>query len=156
AAVRLKGSLSADTLERTLNEIIKRHEALRTTFDYVEGRPVQVVKPTLTVSLPLIDLSCVDSSIREAKALSVAARHCEHAFDLKSGPLLRAVLIRLDEQDHLLLLIRHHIISDGWSSVLLTKEIVTIYEAFLQHQPSPLAELSIQYPDYANWQRQWM
>lgn len=156
AAVRLKGSLSADTLERTLKEIIRRHEALRTTFDYVEGRPVQVVKPTMALSLPLIDLSDTDSRLREAKALSVAAQHSERAFDLKSGPLLRAELIRLDEQDHLLLLARHHIISDGWSSGVLIEEIVKIYEAFLQHKPSPLTELSIQYPDYANWQRQWM
>lgn len=156
AAVRLKGRLGVGALEKALNEIITRHEALRTTFDYLEGRPVQVIKPADEGSLPVIDLRTTEESVREAKALRLAARLAGAPFDLKSGPLLRTALIKLDEHDHLLLLTMHHIISDGWSSYVLIREIATLYDAFLNSRQSPLPKLRVQYPDFADWQRQWL
>jgi amino acid adenylation domain-containing protein/non-ribosomal peptide synthase protein (TIGR01720 family) len=156
APVRLKGQLNGRALERTLSEIVRRHEILRTTFSAVEGRPIQVIAPAGSISLPMIDLSELPPPLREAEAQRVAAAEARRPFDLAKGPLLRSLLLRLDEDEQVALLTMHHIVSDGWSAGILIREVAALYAAFLQGQPSPLAELSVQYADFAEWQRKWL
>jgi amino acid adenylation domain-containing protein len=155
-AVRLNGELKVAALERTLGEIIKRHEVLRTTFTVKDGQPVQVIHPATTFRLPLIDLSALPEAEREREASALAAREAGRSFDLAQGPLLRATLLKLGEQEHVALFTMHHIISDGWAMNVLIKEVMTLYEAFSLNQPSPLADLAIQYADYAAWQHDYL
>ncbi len=154
AAVRLLGPLDADALRRTLDAVVARHEVLRTTFHTVEGAPVQVIAPQLVLELPLADLSDLPASEREAKAQWLAQDEAQTPFDLATGPLIRAHLLRLQPAEHIALLTVHHIVSDGWSTGLLVREIAALYAAFVKDQPSPLPELAIQYADFAHWQRQ--
>ncbi|MBO0799985.1 MAG: AMP-binding protein, partial [Blastocatellia bacterium] len=156
ASVRLKGRLDLHALGRTLTEITQRHEALRTTFPTMEGRPVQVITEARPFSLQVTDLSHLPSERREAEARLMAEAESQQPFDLARGPLLRARVLRLDEDEHLVLLALHHIISDGWSTGILIREIAALYEAFAAGRPSPLADLPIQYADFAAWQRQWL
>ena len=156
AAVRLSGSLDVAALERTFNEIIHRHEALRTTFTTQEGEPMQVIWPRLVLSLPVTDLSGLPAAEREAEALRLATEEARQSFNLSKGPLLRVRLLRLAETEHIVLLTMHHIISDGWSIGVFMSEIASIYSAFAAGKPSPLPELTIQYADYAEWQRTWL
>jgi amino acid adenylation domain-containing protein len=151
AALRLKGMLDLAALEQSLNEIIRRHESLRTVFAVSESKPVQLIAPALTITLPLIDVTANFDSEREA--LQLAAEEGQRPFDLSSGPLLRVLAIRIDAEDHLVVLTMHHAISDGWSMGILLREVRALYTAFCEHKPSPLAELPIQYADYASWQR---
>ncbi|HET6977262.1 MAG TPA: amino acid adenylation domain-containing protein [Pyrinomonadaceae bacterium] len=154
AAIRLSGQLNLEALERTLAEIIRRHESLRTSFVAVDGEPVHVISPAGEVSLSFTDLSTESS--REARARELAATESQRPFDLSRGPLLRTQLLRLGESEHILLLTMHHIITDGWSTGVLVKEVVTLYSAYIQDLPSPLPELNIQYADFAHWQRNWL
>ena len=153
-AVRLTGRLDVDALKRTLSEIVRRHEALRTAFSVVDETPVQIISPAADVPLPLIDLSILGEDEREAEARVLANREFRGPFDLSSGPLLRAVLLKLSEQQHIALLTMHHIISDGWSLGVLIREVVALYDAYARGEQSPLPELRIQYADYAVWQRE--
>jgi amino acid adenylation domain-containing protein len=152
AAVRLRGRLDLTALEQSFREVIRRHEALRTTFAVLAGVPVQRIDTAPEFSLAVLDLSRVD----EAEARRVAAEESQRPFDLSTGPLLRASVLRLSEQEHVLLCTMHHIISDGWSMGVLIKELTTLYEAYATGQQSPLPELEIQYADYAHWQREWL
>ncbi|MCG8351746.1 MAG: amino acid adenylation domain-containing protein [Chloroflexales bacterium] len=154
-AVRLTGQLDLPSFERSLNEIVRRHETLRTTFATMEGRPVQVIAPPYALDLPLVDLSVLPDDQREAQALRLATEEARRPFDLARGPLLRTQLLRLTEQEHIVLLTMHHIISDGWSMGVLIGEVAAIYAAFARGYPSPLPELPIQYADFADWQRGW-
>ncbi len=157
AAVRLPGPLSVSLLERCIEEMVRRHESLRTTFGSVEGRPVQIIAPELHIPVTLVDLEAFFSpSQREAEAQRLAAVESRRPFDLIRGPLLRVMLLRLAAADHVLLLTLHHIISDGWSMGVLLQELSVLYEAYSSGRPSPLAELAIQYADFAQWQRQWL
>ncbi|NLG50391.1 MAG: non-ribosomal peptide synthetase, partial [Chloroflexi bacterium] len=156
AAVRLSGRLDVAALERTFAEIVRRHETLRTTFDTVEGQPVQVIALEAPFSMPLTDLSHLPAEEREAEALRLAAEEARRPFDLTRGPLLRVQLLRLAEQEHIVLLTMHHIISDGWSIGVLVRELGAIYPMFAVGRPSPLPELPIQYADYAAWQQEWL
>ena len=156
AAMRLRGALNVAALEQGLNEVVQRHEVLRTTFSLVEGQPVQVIAPTLTLTLPVVDLRNLPGTQREAEALWLATEEARRPFDLARGPLLRATLLRLDEEDHVLLLTMHHIVSDGWSMGIVFRELSALYEAFSKGKPSPLPELPIQYADFAVWQQQWL
>jgi amino acid adenylation domain-containing protein/non-ribosomal peptide synthase protein (TIGR01720 family) len=156
AAVRLSGTLDLPALERAFAEIVRRHEVLRTTFADVEGTPVQTIATTLPVPLTTIDLSEMATDEREARALRLKSEEARRPFDLRSGPLLRVLLLRMSEHEHIALLTMHHIISDDWSMGVLIGEIGTLYEAFVKGEPSPLAELSVQYADYAHWQQQWL
>jgi amino acid adenylation domain-containing protein len=156
AAVRLKGPLDISTLEQSLNEIIRRHEALRTTFSMVDGQPVQVIAPAAPRRWPIVELTEIAESEREAAAARLAAEEARHPFDLVRGPLLRATWLRLGQLDHVALLIMHHIISDGWSIGVFIKEMAALYQAYSAGQPSPLPELPIQYADFAQWQRAWL
>ncbi|MFZ6030185.1 MAG: non-ribosomal peptide synthetase [Chloroflexota bacterium] len=153
SAVRLLGRLEIAVLEQSLNEIIRRHETLRTTFSTVEGLPVQVIAPAQSICVAMLDVQQYPEAQRESEAQRLAGAEAQRPFDLARGPLIRASLLRLDETHHILLLVMHHIISDGWSNGVLIREMAAIYPAFLNRQLSPLPELPVQYADYAIWQR---
>lgn len=156
AAVRLSGHLDVGALERTLTEIVRRHESLRTTFTTIAGEPMQVVNDPTPLALPIHDLQQLEPSAREAEAARLVAEDSQRPFDLSRGPLLRASLIRLREREHVVLLAMHHIISDGWSMGVLVREVATLYAVYVEGQSSPLPELQVQYADYATWQREWL
>ncbi|MDQ3942480.1 MAG: condensation domain-containing protein, partial [Actinomycetota bacterium] len=156
AAVRLTGPLDVRALERGLSEIVRRHEILRTTFPAEAGRPVQRIAPPRPLSLTVTDLGGLPESEREAQARRLAREETRRPFELARGPLLRASLLRLGDEEHVLLLTMHHIASDGWSDAVFFRELAALYEAFSTGEPSPLAELPIQYVDYTVWQRQWL
>jgi amino acid adenylation domain-containing protein len=155
-AVRVTGALNVAALKQSFNEIIKRHEILRTTFTTIAGQPVQVIAPNLHVSLLTEDLRALPEGARESQAQRLIRAQGLYPFDLENGPLLQARLLRFGEQEHILLLTMHHIISDGWSWGVLLHELAVLYDAFSQSHRSPLPDLPIQYADYAHWQRQWL
>jgi len=152
AAVRLKGTLDVAALGRAFNELVRRHEVLRTTFASEGGLPVQVIAPELDVELPVENLE----GVPEAEAMKRAAEESWRPFDLAAGPLFRARLFRLGEEDHLVTVVTHHTVSDGWSVGVLIVEAGRLYEAFADGKPSPLADLPVQYADYSVWQRGWL
>ncbi|HEX2568813.1 MAG TPA: non-ribosomal peptide synthase/polyketide synthase, partial [Polyangia bacterium] len=156
AAVRLTGALDVTVLERCLGEVVRRHEVLRTRFESREGEPVQIIAPHLHVELARVDLQDLPVESREARARALAREEALKPFDLARGPLVRATLLRLAEDEHVLLVTMHHIVSDGWSMTVLVRELGALYQAFSRGQPSPLGELGIQYAHYAAWQRQWL
>jgi len=155
-AVLLTGPLNVAALSQTFNEIVRRHEALRTTFRMLEGQPVQVIAVSLSVPLPVVDLQALPVVQREAEVQRLATEQFQHPFDLAQGPLLRVKLLHLGGSEHVLLLTMHHIVADGWSSGVLIRELGVLYAAFATRQPSPLLDLPIQYADFAHWQRQWL
>ena len=155
-AARLKGQLDVATLERSINEIIQRHESLRTSFPATGGQPVQLIAEEMRVDLSVEDLSHLPSGEAEAEAERCASEEAHQSFDLANGPLLRVRLLRLGAEDHVVLFTMHHIIADGWSIGVLMREVGALYEAFSRGNDSPLAELPIQYADYAVWQREWL
>ncbi len=156
AAFRLRGPLQVAALERSVNEIISRHEVLRTTFAEIDGQPVQIVAPRLTLSIPLEDLRRLPASERAERVKQVAARLREQPFDFARGPLVGAALVRLAEEEYHFWFLMHHIVSDGWSIGVLLKELSAAYEAFAAGRQPELPELSIQYADFAVWQRGWL
>ncbi len=156
AAVKLNGTLSIEAVERSLEEIIRRHESLRTTFSTVSFQPVQIIAADLSLPLRKMDLRTLPVEQRDAEARRLATAEIRAPFDLTRGPLLRVVLMTLDENEHLLVLTMHHIISDGWSMGVLIGEFVTLYQSFVSEASSPLPELPLQYADYAYWQREWL
>jgi amino acid adenylation domain-containing protein len=155
-AVRLRGALNREAAVWSLNEIVRRHEMLRTTFDEVDGELVQVIAGNHPMDLPVVDLSLESPAERETMAATKARAEAHRPFDLRVGPLMRVCLLKLGPQDHVLVLTLHHIVCDGWSSQILAREFVTLYEAFDAGLPSPLRPLPIQYADYAVWQRGWL
>jgi amino acid adenylation domain-containing protein len=155
-AVRLKGSLNLEALEQSLNEIVKRHEALRTTFPMVDGQPRQVIAQRLRVALPIVDLRAVAEVERENEVRRLVVQEACRSFDVAQGPLLRATLLQLGEEEQVGLLTMHHIVTDGWSAGILIREMVALYQAFSSGLRSPLADLPIQYVDFAHWQREWL
>jgi amino acid adenylation domain-containing protein len=155
-SLRLKGALQVASLERALNEIVRRHESQRTTFAVQDEHPVQVFAPTLIIPLAVQDLAGIPESGREEEARRLAVEESLRPFDLAIGPLLRASLLRLDSDDHVLLLTMHHIISDAWSAGIFVQEMAVLYEAYCAHNPSPLSELAVQYADYACQEREWL
>jgi amino acid adenylation domain-containing protein/FkbH-like protein len=153
--VRLSGDLQVEALEKSLNEIIRRHEALRTTFISIQGQPSQVIAAEMPLRLPIIDLQHTAGGEEvEIERLIIAEAH--RPFHLAQGALLRATLLQLDAQERLLLITMHHIISDGWSLGVFAQELASFYKSFLNNRPSPLDDLPIQYVDYARWQRDWL
>ena len=155
-ALHFVGSLNVAALEQALNEIVRRHEALRTTFGVVDGQAVQVIAPSLTMKLPVMNLEELSEVERSQHVQQFVTRWSQQPFDLTQGPLLRWMLLQLNQQEHLLVLNVHHIVTDGWSVGVFFRELTTLYHAYSQGQPSPLPELSIQYADFAVWQRQWL
>ena len=155
-AIRMKGALDAGALRKALGAIAARQEALRTTFAVFDGSPVQVIAPVFDVPLPVEDLSSLTGAEREEAVQRRAHEAARKPFDLERGPLFRAGLLRLGEEEHVLLSSIHHIVCDGWSMGVFQRELGALYEAFSGGEPSPLPELPIQYADYALWQRQWL
>jgi len=155
-AIRISGPLNCLALEQSFNELIARHESLRTTFQSRNGQPVQIIAAPEPFHLPLVDLGDLAEAEREAETQRRSASEAGRPFDLGQGPLLRIQLLRLAADSHVLLLVMHHIVSDGWSMDVLVQELTQLYDAFNQGQPSPLPELPIQYADFAVWQRQWL
>ncbi len=156
AAFRLRGPLDGEALGRAFEEMKRRHETLRTRFERAGGQPRQVIEPTAGWTLTAEDLSGLAEGEREQAAQRRATQTARQPFDLGRGPLLRAVLLRLADRDHVLVLAMHHIVSDAWSVERLVRELATLYEAFSRGRPSPLPELRVQYADFAVWQRRWL
>jgi amino acid adenylation domain-containing protein len=152
--MRLIGPLDVNALTQTLNEIVRRHEVLRTTFVMTDKEPLQVVASARTIQLPVLDLSPLERSAREAEVVELVTAGGRYSFDLSREFLFRASLLRLGEKEHVVSLVIHHIVSDGWSMSVLVRELEILYAAFSTGRLSPLPELPIQYADYALWQRQ--
>jgi amino acid adenylation domain-containing protein len=156
-ALRIRGKLDVEVLERALKEVVRRHETLRTRFATVHGEPQQVIEEQVKIQLPLLDLTSIPGEKeREAEAMRLAREEAKQPFDLQQAPLMRGKLLRLGPQEHVLLVTMHHIISDGWSAGVLIEEVTVLYGAFSSGQASPLPELPIQYADYTMWQREWL
>lgn len=156
AVIRLTGRLNIAALENSINEIVHRHETLRTTFTVVDGEPVQVISAADKLLLPIIDLQTIPEAERETEALHQAMQDAQTPFNLEQDALLRVSLLRLGETDHVILFTMHHIVSDGWSTGILIRELTTIYTAYDSGQPCNLPALPIQYADFAVWQREWL
>ena len=156
AAVRLRGALDVNALQRALDEVVRRHETLRVSFPTVNGEPVQFITPTLELPLDLIDLGGLEEREQEPLVASYAKEWMSFPFDLGRGPLARVRLLRLGEAEHVLLFCMHHIIGDVWSMSVLVSEWAKLYDAFSREQPSPLEPLPFQYADYTVWQREWL
>jgi amino acid adenylation domain-containing protein len=154
--VWLRAAVDPHALENTVNEIVRRHEVLRTRFEIRDGEPCQLIEPGVHMSLPVIDLGDLPPADQMRRAQSIAREEAHRPFDLSRSPLLRATLLRFAPEEHLFLLILHHIASDGWSLGVLFRELSELYRAFATGKPSPLPELPIQYADYALWQRNWV
>ncbi|MFV0278725.1 MAG: amino acid adenylation domain-containing protein, partial [Parahaliea sp.] len=153
---RFVGELQADVLDAALQALIERHETLRTTFPEVDGVPQQRVQATAGVALVRHDLSHLAAAGREPWLLALADREAHQPFDLVAGPLLRAHLVSFCEREHYLVLTLHHIVTEGWAMDIFARELATLYEAFVDGKPSPLAPLPVQYLDYSVWQRRWL
>ncbi|MGA2602460.1 MAG: condensation domain-containing protein, partial [Bryobacteraceae bacterium] len=153
-ALRLKGTLNINAVQMSLDEIVRRHEALRTCFPARQGIAIQKITPPYRVSLPLTDLSSLEEKARECEAASQMRREAEGSFDLAQGPLIRASLIRLSDDQHDLLITMHHIAADGWSIGVLVREFMSCYAAYSTGGQPELAELPVQYADFAVWQRE--
>jgi amino acid adenylation domain-containing protein len=155
--LRLSGALSLPALEYTLNEIVRRHEILRTKFVPAGDQVVQVICPPGPVPLPVIDLTAEEGrEAKEAAAREIVDAEIRRPFDLGDGALLRVRLLKLDEEEHIIIFATHHIVSDGWSLGVLIREVAALYRAHLAGESSPLPELEIQYADFAVWQRGWL
>jgi amino acid adenylation domain-containing protein len=155
-AFRIRGRLSEVALQQSINEMIRRHEPLRTTFSEVNGDPIQVIAKELQCKMTVIELDHIPFKQKEERAVELLLEDAKMPFDLTKGPLIRAKLIRLGQEDHFFMLNIHHIVSDGWSTGVLYRELETLYEAYLKGESSPLQELQIQYADYTLWQNEWL
>ena len=154
-ALRLRGALDHPALERTLKAIVERHEGLRTHFVEMDSEPAQVIVPELQIDVPLEDLSALDEGAAQAEIARAVRREWNEPFDLSRGPLLRMKLLRLGEEDHVLLRTCHHIVTDAWSRGVFNREFAELYTAFRAGRENPLAPLPVQYADFALWQRAW-
>ncbi len=154
--MRILGKLDIAAVEWSLNEIVRRHEALRTTFGAVAGQPIQLVASASHMPLEIVSLQTLPKPQREAEARRLATQETKRPFDLEKGPLLRTTLLRMDATENVLILTVHHIVFDGWSLEMFMRELKALYEACTAGKPSPLPELAIQYADFAIWQRQWL
>ena len=155
-AVRVRGSIDIRALRRSLAEVVRRHESLRTIFATENGRAVQRVISSLPVPLPVVDLTMMPRVEKRDLTHRMVAAEAQRPFDLAEGPLIRAYLLRLEDREHAAIFTMHHIISDGWSMGVLVREMATLYVAFSSGRPSPLPELPVQYADFAQWQREWL
>ncbi len=155
-AVRIEGPLNLLALRHSLNTLMRRHEALRTTFPVSEGEPRQRIAAATPIALPFIDLQALPDPERERQVLSLAQQEQLAPFDLDRGPLVRVWLVHLAPQQYALIVMMHHIVTDGWSIGLIQHEITELYQAFCNGQPAVLPSLSVQYADYTLWQRQWL
>lgn len=155
-ALAISGPLNIEAFKKSLTEILVRHEALRTSFPSVKERPRQVISPDLTLQLPVVNLSNIPVEERQSIIGKYSFDEASRPFDLEKDRLLRTTLLRMDDDEHVLLLTMHHIVSDGWSMDIFFKELGSLYEAYSNGRPSSLPELAIQYPDFSSWQRGWL
>jgi amino acid adenylation domain-containing protein len=155
-AFRITGPLNVDVLTRAFQTVIERHASLRTVFDSVEGEARQIVLADVPVEIPIIDLAGFPRGERESEALRLASEEGKKPFDLREGPLIRPILVRLDPETHFLVLVLHHIVTDGWSIALLFREVTKCYAAITKNEIPELPELTLQYTQYAQWQREYM
>jgi amino acid adenylation domain-containing protein len=153
SASRLRGPLDVEIMRRVVNELVVRHESLRTTFAVIDGQPMQVIAPELNIPLIPVDLASLPEAEREAEALRLTTGDFATPFDLEQGPLVRIGLIRLADDDYVLHVNMHHTITDRWSGAIFERETGLLYQALASGQPSPLPPLPIRYADYAVWQR---
>jgi len=153
-AFQIFGPLNITAMERALNEIVRRHEILRTTFPATWGNPVQRIAAFQPFWIKIVDLGNLDARDRKTEAQRLMEEEARRPYDLQAGPFLRPMLVRLDEQEHALMIAMHHIVFDRWSRWILCKELSVLYEAFATGKPASLPELSLQYADFAQWQRQ--
>jgi non-ribosomal peptide synthetase component F/SAM-dependent methyltransferase/acyl carrier protein len=155
-ALRLRGTLNLEALEKALNGIVARHEVLRTTYASDKGEPYQVIAAELQQNLPVTDLSALPAGQRESEAHRIVQEQASLPFDLAKDPITRNTLLKLADDEHILIMATHHIASDGWSTGLLVRDLTVLYEAALKDKPPDLPELEVQYADYAVWQRNWL
>src|SRR5262249_52776355 len=155
-ALRLKGELAVEALERRIQTTLSRPKTLRPRFIDVDAQPVQIIEPYLEIELPLDDLSQLDEAEQRRQVAAAARREEEQPFDLRNGPVLRVKLLKISEQEHILLQTFHHIVSDGWSQGVFNRELKVLYEAYREGGDSPLPPLGIQYADFTLWQRDWL
>jgi amino acid adenylation domain-containing protein len=156
AAIRIKGRLNRTCMEQALNEILARHEVLRTNFDTVDSQPVQIIAPKKRIPLVIKDLSGLPPEGQSAETGKLTEEEAKRPFDLRTDLLVRATLLVLNEQEYIFLLTLHHIVSDGWSISIFAREFRILYNAFLNGEITPLPPLPIQYADFARWQREWL
>ncbi|MEH1968905.1 condensation domain-containing protein [Nostoc sp.] len=156
SAILLQGPLNIKALEQTINEIVRRHEILRTCFQIVIGQPVQLIVPDLKIPLPILDLQNLPEVEHEAEVEKIRRVDYKKPFDLTQAPLFRLTLLRFKTREYILLVTMHHIISDAWSEGVFIREVSVLYEAFSSGKPSPLTEMDIQYADFATWQQNWL
>jgi amino acid adenylation domain-containing protein len=154
--VEIDGALNVTSLERSFQEIVNRHESLRTRFLAVDGKPRQIIENNVTVEMPVVDLSSVTPDQQGIQAKRLERDEARKPFDLGRAPMLRVTLLRRSEQDHVLLLTMHHIASDGWSMEVIFPELSALYESFCSNKSAVLPALPIQYADFGVWQRNWM
>jgi hypothetical protein len=155
-AVLVSGPINISSFQQSLNEIVRRHSVLRTTFPSVEGNAIQSIAQHLNLPVKIVDLCGLAESEQQAEVQSLALAHGQCIFELTECPLLEIALLRLNRDEHVMLVTVHHIVSDEWSRSILLREVSLLYEALASGKPSPLTELSIQYADFSIWQRDWM
>ena len=157
AAVRFEGALNLAALAQSFNEVVRRHEVLRTRFNMRDGRPVQIIAPSLQVPLPIIDLSGLPAcDVWKRRSSGLSRLEAQRAFDLSHDVLLRTKVLRVSGDEHVVLVTMHHIISDGWSIGVLVKEVAALYEAYAKGNAVTLKPLAVQYADYAHWESEWL
>src|SRR5579872_345570 len=154
-AVPMLAPVNVSVLEQVLNEIVRRHEVLRTVFPIIDGSPTQVISECVSLQLPYADLTALTENERQSQLMRFV-NEIRRPFDLQRGPVLRATLVRITPEQYVLYLAMHHIVADGWSLGLFAQELGAFYGAFFQGEPSPLPELPVQYADFAIWQREWL
>src|SRR4051794_5011814 len=155
-AFRLEGPLDVAVLEAALTELVRHHEILRTVYTVIDGTPMQVVRDEAAVELRFVDLSALDADVRDAELHRVLNEESQSAFDLEHGPVIRPTVIRLAPEEHVFMLVLHHVATDGYSRAVLFKDLTLLYQAIAAGRLSPLRPLPIQYADYAVWHRRWL
>lgn len=155
-AVRITGKVDVAALHKSIQTMVERHEILRTTFETVDGTPYQKIHNSMAVPLPIVDLQELPAAIQESYSKSLLIDEAKRPFDLSTGPLLRTTLLRLGAEDHIILLVMHHIVSDGWSTSVFIKELAALYDAYASGLQPQLPALPFQYADFACWQRNWL
>ena len=156
STLRFKGQLDVSALQQSINEIVRRHEIFRTTLPAIDGRPFQVIHPPPTVNLPIVDVRIIPDNLREQEVQRLIGLEVQKPFDLTQLPLVRWTLFQLSDREHVLIHIEHHIVHDGWSFNIFLHELIELYKAFSGKKASPLDEPSLQFVDFASWQRQWV